>query len=410
MKPVKLVSSVLAFAVTAVVIIFLYTHCGSEVTVSEDGTLITFTPVGSAFGDVDLIDLEFLPDQNGEAIVIGKGGTVYYMTRDFAPLAATVSISVNDGGEQGLLNVAADPDYATNGLIYLYLTAPDGGQNQVDRLTVTVDVNAGTFTLTDRQTVIAFPKSDSPNPGSNHNGGGLLFNADGEMIIAVGDGGGSGSTDLDAELGQDPSTRLGKLLRILPIKTAGTGGFEIPAGGNNGPTDSEPEIYTLGLRNPFSITARGNVIFVGDVGAGTFEEINLVDTAGLNFGWPHAEGDSNDVQFQNPIHGYAHSEANIFIEADPESTASPSGSKSIMVGAFYEGPQYNGVLSNRLIYAEFFAGWVRGLELDANNDVIGDRHLGHLNGMSSLQQGPDGNLYAVSLFASDRILRVELAE
>ncbi|MFO1520151.1 MAG: hypothetical protein U1F57_10890 [bacterium] len=67
------------------------------------------------------------------------------------------------------------------------------------------------------------------------------------------------------------------------------------------------------------------------------------------------------------------------------------------------------MITNRLIYSEFFAGFVRGRLLDGNYQPIGDTHLGHLTGMSLLQQGPDGFLYAVSLFGNNHVLRVDLA-
>lgn len=368
---------------------------------------IVFTPVGESFNATDLIDLEFLPGQGGEALVIGKGGTLYYVTVALTPLSQTATISVADSGEQGLLNVAADPEYAINRLIYLYFTSPDGSQNQVDRFTVDVNVNAGSFSLSDRQTIITFPKSDSPSPGSNHNGGGLLFDADKNLIIGVGDGGGSASADQGAEIGQDPSTRLGKILRIIPNRSAGSGGFSIPEEGNSGPVDSLPEIYALGVRNPFTLAARDTAIFIGDVGSSVFEEINLINGAGLNFGWPLAEGNSDDPNFRNPLHGYAHGDV-AFINDDPETSADASTSKSLMVGTFYDGSQYGGALAGHLIYAEFFAGWVRGLRLNGANEVVSDSHLGHLAGMTSLQQAPDGFLYAVSLFGSDHILRLDL--
>ncbi len=368
-----------------------------------------FTPVGSPFPSTDLIDLEFLPGQEGAAIVLGKGGTIYFMTAAFAPLSQTAQVAVAGTGEQGLLKVVADPAYAQNHFIYLYLTAPGGGQNQVDRFTVQVDSGAGSFGLTDRQRIIEFPKSDSPSPGSNHNGGGLAFDSAGRLLIGVGDGGGSGSADPAAEIGQDPSTRLGKILRVNPNRTPGEGGFTLPSEGNSGPVDTFPEIFALGLRNPFTLVAREVAAFIGDVGASGFEEINLADTAGLNFGWPFAEGPADNPMYQDPIHGYAHGDTRFNAE-DPEGSATAVTPKSIMLGTFYSGPRYDEALDNRLIYAEFYAGWVRGLELDSNNKVLSDRHLTHLAGMTALKQGPDGFLYAVSLFQSDRLLKLELVD
>lgn len=368
---------------------------------------ITFTPVGSAFPESDLIDLEFLPSQNGDAIVIGQGGAVYYMRNNFEPLNQVDSIEIESGGERGLLAVAADPLYASNCYVYFYFTAPGGNENQVSRATVNVNLSNNTFSLNDLQSILQFSKSDSPSPGSNHNGGGLVFENENNLFIGVGDGGGAGSTDLGAAIGQDGSTRLGKILRIVPNRSTGQGGYSLPAEGNNAGA-SLPEIYSLGLRNPFTLDAAPGALFIGDVGAGSYEEINRANGSAVNFGWPLEEGPG--ASFTSPIGGYNHSsDLDQNNNEDPEDNPGSLGDgRSIMLGEFYEGSQYNGFLDNRLIYSEFYQGWVRALQLDSNGQVLGDSHLGHLQGMSSLQMGPDGYLYAVSLYGSDQILRLDL--
>jgi len=378
-------------------------HCGSSATVAPS---ITFAEVGSSFGTSNLIDLEFLPGQNGELIVIGKDGTVYYVNSDFSPFAQTASVSVLDDGEQGLLNVAADPNYTDNKFIYLYFTSSDGSQNQVDRYTVNVDVNVGTFSIDDGQTIITFPKSESSNPGTNHNGGGLVFDDEGNLLIGVGDGGGGASADTSEGIGQNVTIRLGKLLRVVPSRDAGTGGFSIPSGGNNTLSGALPEIYSYGLRNPFTLAFGNDTVYIGDVGQSRYEEIDAATTGGQNFGWPDTEGPTTNSNFVSPLYGYDGSAAD-FVSEDPEAVS--VGSRSIMVLNYYTGDQYLGHLSNRLIYSEFYVGFVRGLELNDSNTIIADDQLGHLTGMTSLQEGPDSFLYAVSLFGSDKILRVNLS-
>ena len=333
----------------------------------ETGGLVVFTPVGSVFPNIDLIDLEFLPGQGGELIVIGQDGTVYYVTSGFSPLSDTASIDVLNSGEQGLLSVEADPDYDSNRFIYLYFTLPDGSANQVDRLTVTVDVDAGTFSLSDRRTIISFPKSDSPGPADNHNGGGMAFDEDGNLTIGVGDGGGDASADTDAAIGQDTTTRLAKILRVVPSRTNGTGGFSIPTGGNGCSECTLPEIYSYGVRNPFTLAFGNGALFIGDVGADAFEEVDLADIGGLNFGWPLSEGPTDDPDFRTPIQSYSHTDTT-FVDEDEDArnaalklkqhngVVHPSGrNQSVMVGAFYAGSQYGSLLDNRLLYSEFYA-------------------------------------------------------
>jgi len=269
----------------------------------------------------------------------------------------------------------------------------------------TVDTNVGTFTLGDQQTIIAFSKSGSTSPGTNHNGGSLLFDDDGNLLMGVGDGGGGASSNVSEGISQNITLRLGKILRIVPNKIAGSGGFTIPTGGNDGPSGALPEIYSIGLRNPFTMALGNVVFFVGDVGLGTYEEIDLVSQGGENFGWPDTEGPTTNPNFVSPFHGYAHDD-DTFTNEDPDAVI--TNLISIMVLHFYTGTKYNGLLNNRLLYSEFFVGWVRGLKLDANNNIVSDNQLGHVTGMTSLQQGPDGFLYGVSLFGSDKILRLDV--
>lgn len=379
--------------------------------------IIVFTPVGSSFGTADLIDLEFLPGQGGESVVLGKEGKVYYVKSDFTPLAQTVEVGVESEDEQGLLNVAADPDYESNRFIYLYYTLPTGEGNQVDRFTVTVDTNSGAFDLLDRQTIITFLKGESPNFDGHHNGGAMVFDADGNLYIGVGDGGGTGGPDTTVALGQSTSVHLAKVHRIVPHRTSGEGGFSLPATGNGCPTCLIPEIYVFGLRNPFSLVLGPAGLFIGDVGSTLFEEVNLAEHGGENFGWPLAEGNSEVPTFTDPIQSYAHTDTK-FAKEDPgdntsdvvdEESSGGFGPQSVMVETFYTGSQYDGKLTDRLLYTDFFQGWVRGFKLDSSHHVKDDKHLGHQAGLTGLHEGPDGFLYGVALFGSDHILRVDLA-
>jgi hypothetical protein len=375
---------------------------------SSTKDVIVFTPVGESFGTASLIDLEFLPGTDGEAVVIAKDGTVFYMTKDFAPLAQTVTVGVRDEDEQGLLNVAADPAYADNHFIYLYGTLPTGDGNRLDRYTVTADVAAGTFSLDDPQTIETFSKTVSPDFDGHHNGGGIVFGPDGALYVGVGDGGGAGGEDTILALAQDGTNPLGKIHRILPNRNPGEGGAFVS------------EIYGRGLRNPFTLAVGPDGIFAGDVGSTRVEEIDLLPEPGLNFGWPITEGPSSLFNFVNPLHSYEHTDNKFakedptesdfdVIEGDADEGANPL---SVIVGAFYDGGGYDGELNGRLIYSDFFQGWVRGFKLKEDDDglrIDDDKHLGHLNGLTSLQLGPDGFLYAISLFGSDHVLRVELA-
>jgi glucose/arabinose dehydrogenase len=103
-------------------------------------------------------------------------------------------------------------------------------------------------------------------PYSNHNGGSLEFGPDGALYLALGDGGSGGDPQGN---GQNPSSRLGKILRLDVSKD-----------------DSAPEIWASGLRNPWRFSFDGRMIYIGDVGQDRWEEIDVAPfKAGQNFGW-----------------------------------------------------------------------------------------------------------------------------
>ena len=391
---------------------------------------VAFNPVGTSFGSSDLIDLEFLPGQNGEAIVIGLGGTVYYMKSDFSPVAQTVTIPVDSAQEQGLLNVVADPDYNTNHFIYLYRTVPGTNPdiNQVQRYTVSANPGGGTFALNSCKPIIAFDKAESSSPGNNHNGGSLLFDLAGNLLIGVGDGGGSASTDKTEKIGQNLNVRLGKIHRIIPDRDPAAGTncdntgeehFTIPTlqqpGNQDNVSTTEPSIYSVGVRNPFTMALdEDGSLFFGDVGSGgagasgdgAYEEINCAYYDGENYGWPLYEGPTTPFPFRPPTWGYRQSDTT-FSDEDPEDNS--NSAHSIMVNTFYMGDAYGGRFDGMLIYSEFFEGWVRAAQPTNTDTVIQDQHIGHLEGLVNLRKNPvDGFLYGVQLGGSDQILKMEL--
>ena len=198
---------------------------------------------------------------------------------------------------------------------------------------------------------------------------------------------------------------LGKIHRIVPNRNPGEGGFVVS------------EIYASGFRNPYTMAQGPAGLFIGDVGSTRVEEVNLASESGQNFGWPITEGPSSLFDFENPVQSYQHTD-NKFAKEDPtesdfdvikgdaDATSNP---QAVIVGTFYQGGRYGDVLKDRLLYSDFFQGWVRGFKLKSDGKIEDDKHLGHLNGLTSLQRGPDGFLYAISLFGSDHILRVDLA-
>lgn len=210
--------------------------------------------------------------------------------------------------ERGLLGLAFHPDYRMNGLIYTYSSEPVAGPADFSTLESGEEANAQSVI---RQWTVPNPRRANSvvdptssrvlmridEPQFNHNAGALNFGPDGDLYIAVGDGGAAddqGSGHAVGGNGQDLSSGnvLGKILRIDPTGTnSANGAYGIPAGNPFIGTDAPEEIFAYGFRNPFrfSFDRRSGRLWAADVGQNDIEEVDIV-RAGGNYGWPIKEG------------------------------------------------------------------------------------------------------------------------
>jgi glucose/arabinose dehydrogenase len=255
---------------------------------------------GLAAGDV------YVTDKNGVvSLVPGAGGT--------ASRALDLSGRTCAQGERGLLGIALDPAFAANNRIYLYLTERSRGEcfNRVYRFVANAD---GTI---DPKTGVRLLSTSKLGP-TNHNAGDLRFGSDGFLYVSIGEN----ARDV---LAQRRSTLFGKIVRIT---TDGRAPGSNPFVSNRAARCAETgrarkkrqpcaEIFALGLRNPFrfTIAADGATLFINDVGAGSWEEINR-GVAGANYGWPEREGPCpqgevgscapGPERFTDPVFAYEH--------------------------------------------------------------------------------------------------------
>jgi glucose/arabinose dehydrogenase len=260
------------------------------------------------------------------------------------PFLNVSGIISKGGGEQGLLGLAFDPQYAVNRLIYVFYTNQTG-----DIVIASYLRDATNLNLVDPST--ATPLLTVPHPTFlNHNGGMLAFGPDGCLYAGVGDGGSGGDPNNN---GQNVNTRLGKLLRINPVTGApcvNNNTFNPFVGGG------APEVWSFGLRNPwrFSFDRLTGDLYIGDVGEGEREEID-VSTAptvgrGLNFGWRLMEGflcfnpstNCNPGGLTLPVLNYPHL----------------NGACAVTGGYVYRG-FISPALQGTYFYADFCAGFVK---------------------------------------------------
>ncbi len=239
------------------------------------GTFSSPTYLTAPPGDAERL---FVVQQGGRIRVVRNGAL---LPADFLDLTSLVL----SGGERGLLSMAFAPDYATSGRFYVYYTArsPEG-QLRIEEFRRSA--NPDLADPGSRRTVLAID-----HPRGNHNGGQLQFGPDGFLYIGTGDGGGAGDPDL---AGQRLDTLLGKILRINPAGAPYTIPADNPFVGVPG---ARGEIWSYGLRNPwrFSFDRQTGDLVIGDVGQGSWEEIDFVPTGagrgrGTNFGWSCFEG------------------------------------------------------------------------------------------------------------------------
>lgn len=233
-----------------------------------------------------------VPDGTGRVFVAELGGRILVLTPSTGTVAPTPFLDLtgqlSTDGERGLLGFATAPDFRTTGTFYVFVTVA-GGAIEVRRYrTVSGDRERADPASSDVILTVAHPRS-------NHNGGWIGFGPDDLLHVAIGDGGGAGDPDDNA---QNRSTLLGKILRIDPSRddfpADAARDYGIPAGNPFAGGGGAPEVLAYGLRNPFRNgfdPATGN-LWIGDVGQGAVEEVDLLrpEDAGANFGWPILEG------------------------------------------------------------------------------------------------------------------------
>ena len=209
--------------------------------------------------------------------------------------------------EQGLFSIAFDPDFKTNGYVYLHYTSlPFNGDSVI--LRVTVDKSSPNMISADQIINTAKIIMQLPHPFYNHNGGMIAFGPDGDLYIGQGDGGWEGDP-LNA--GQDIHTWLGKILRINVHVPDDDIPYLVPKDNPyyaavkkrlmflfgvsekdfaNHKVDAKPEIWAYGLRNPyqFQFDPKSGDLFIGEVGQNHWEEIDWQPKSskgGENYGW-----------------------------------------------------------------------------------------------------------------------------
>ena len=304
--------------------------------------------------------MAFAPD--GRLFVAQQGGALRVIKNGSLLATPFLTVTVSSSGERGLLGVAFDPDFPINQYVYVYYTATTPAiHNRVSRFTANFDV-----AMPGSEIVIL----DLPNlSATNHNGGAIHFGPDGKLYAAVGENAVSSNS-------QTLANTLGKLLRINRDGSIPT---DNPFYGST--SGINRSIWAIGLRNPFTFAFQSSTgrLFINDVGAGTWEEIND-GIAGSNYGWPASEGPTSTPGQRGPVFAYGHGNG-------------PVDGCAIAGGAFYNpvAVQFPASYVGSYFFADLCADSIYRID-PANGYAISTFATG-IDSPVDLQVGPDGNLY-----------------
>jgi len=361
----------------------------------EEVTTLTFPSTGPqpgafsaarAFPGLSFASPSFLThagDGTDRLFVCELAGRIRVFDNDEAATTSDVFLDIRarvvDGGERGLLGLAFDPDYASNGYFYVHYSGSAGGASGVNHRTFVsrFQVSAGDPNVADPGSETVLLTADQP--GSNHNGGALTFGPDGMLYVALGDGGHQHDPD---DRAQDLTSIFGKILRLTP-------GGGIPADnpfvGQGGSV--REEIWAYGFRNPWrmSFDRNNGDLWVGDVGQDDIEEVTLVERGG-NHGWDVYEGtrgheDVGSLDFADtvpPVFEYDHSLG-----------------RSITGGYVYRGVDQPSLVGAYL-YADYVTRRIWALVWDGVS-VVSNVEIAAQADISSFGEDEAGELYLCSL-------------
>lgn len=452
------------------------------------------TNFASGFGSVNGITF----DPQGRCFAWEKDGKVWGRTSDgswhqLLDLAEEVNTSV----DCGLKGFALDPNFLTNGYFYLlyevefyHLThygLPDYDANASDyehasigRITrYTLDLNDFSVMPESRFVLLGRDKNDGfPMVAETHNVGSLVFGTDGTLLASCGesthytpDYGSNSNTYYQQAIEEgilrqdDPTTPeineddnvgawrsqivnslSGKIIRIDPATGDGISSNPFYEGTN--PRMPQSRVWAMGFRNPFRMTIKPNTgshfpedanpgeIYVGDVGAGQKEEVNVVTQGGQNFGWPLYEGMTEDnsplvpfpenrseftnsISWTRPVVDFRGGGARAYkaggaVDAITFNPDFDLKGNCVIGGVFYTGTNFPSAYQGAYLIGNFDNGenylsdnWIHALSLDTSNELQKLSPLDSLAmGVTCIAENPvNGHVYYASYVGSIREIK-----
>ncbi len=402
------------------------------------------------------VELAVLPDER--VLFIERRGYLNLYTpatrsvRRIATIPVSTKYADSSQAEDGLLGLAADPGFATNGWIYMYYS-PAGPEpkNVLARYRMIGD----SLDVASRKLLLEVKVQRDK---CCHTGGSIAFDGKGNLYLSTGDNSNPfaiGYAPIDERPGRSPwdaqkssantNDLRGKIIRIHPEPD---GTYTIPEGNlfPPGTAKTRPEIYTMGHRNPYrmSVDSRTGYVYWGEVGpdAGAdsvgrgprgYDEINQARLAG-NFGWPHFVGDNKayfrttfvdsvtvtaGAQFDpaQPVNSSPNNTGLTELPPargamiwypyapSPEFPVVGTGGRTAMAGPVFHRdelrvaarpfPQW---YDGKLFIYEWMRGWIIAVTMDAKGDVVSMERFMPSQKFANpidMQFGPNGDLYVL---------------
>jgi glucose/arabinose dehydrogenase len=212
--------------------------------------------------------LFYTEKETGRVRVVTPDGTL--LDRPF------ISLAVMPEAERGLLGIALHPDFEEQPWVYLYFSDPADGRNRLVRVRADGAVSAGRpEVLLEGLSAVA----------GYHNGGDLVFGADGTLFVALGEA-------HEAARAQDPGDLGGKIVRL-------TEDGRVP---DDGPYGPDSPVWSVGHRNSFGLCLDpvSGELWETENGPDRDDEVNLIERGG-NYGWPAVTGRAGDARFVDPV-------------------------------------------------------------------------------------------------------------
>ncbi len=396
--------------------------------------------------------LAWAPD--GRMFIAHQDGRVLVYTDETLTEFIDLSDEVNNNWNRGMIGIAVHPEFPTEPYIYLLYTydppelggapgaidGPNGYGSRVSRLVRVTARAADGYNVADPDSKMVILGQNStyanigdpadaggedytqpacanpdgtpiidclPSEGPSHSIGWVAFGHDGNLFVSNGEGAPYLNPDPRAARAQELDSLGGKILRIDP--ETGQGLPDNPFY-NGDPTSNRSRVWASGLRNPFrfALHPTENIVYAGDVGWYSWEELNTA-VPGANFGWPCYEGGASDNLRHSLYETYTGTQticSELYAQEPDNGIDVPLyayqniNGAAIVAGDFYTGTRYPEAYQGALFIADYDRRWIRYLTFDEDGNALAYdfmEEISELGGPVYLGLGPDGYLYYVAL-------------